>query len=42
MDRVEKCHLPSGPWARWEIFSENDKIFLFENKKNENSIEIFF
>ena len=30
-DRVEKCHLPSGPWARWQIFPENDKIFLFEN-----------
>ena len=34
--------LPSGPWARWQIFPENDKIFLFENKRNENSIEIFW
>ena len=30
-----------GSWARWQIFPENDKIFLFENKKNENSREIF-
>ena len=33
--------LPSGAWPRWQIFLKNDKIFLFENKKNGNSIEIF-
>ena len=35
-------NISPGPWARWQIFPENDKIFLFDYKKNENSIEIFF